>query len=528
MPGAEKVPPHPAPARLGLTPSPSLRNPLLPIGRRGESEEGCSSPGKRRPFVLVTASAGQQLVTAADEAASLVGIVPGMPLADARALHPALDAGAADFAGDAAALTRLAVWCGRYSPWTAPAGADEIWLDVTGCAHLQGGEAALAAELVERVGRRGIKARAAIADTPGAASAVARHGASRATLVPPGEIRKALAPLPVAALRLEAGMAETLSRLGLRRIGDLYRLPRAALVRRFGPLVTERLDQAHGLLPEPVSPLPPPVPHWTRRRFAEPIATAEAIAMAAEALVGTLCRHLGEEGLGLRRLSLTVYRVDGTPAQVAIGTARPSREPKHLLKLLAERFGEIDPGLGIEDMVLAAPAVQPLAAAQLALPGSGPGNVMGSASNDGALAELIDRLGNRLGMTALTCPLPFESHVPERAVRFAPPLAGNARGAQWRADRLRPVRLLARPEPIEAVAPVPDDPPLLFRWRRLAHRVRRADGPERIAGEWWRGHDETRDYYRVEDEDGRRFWLYRAGLYAPGAAPAWFLHGVFA
>jgi protein ImuB len=473
-----------------------------------------------QPFVLVAASAGQQLVSAANAAAARIGIVPGMPLADARALHPALEVGAADIAGDAASLSRLAAWCGRYSPWTAPAGPDAIWLDVTGCAHLRGGEAALAAELVARLRRQGIEGRAAIADTPGAASAVARHGAEAVAVVPPGEIRKALAPLPVAGLRLDPGMAQTLMRLGLRRIGDLYRLPRASLVRRFGTLLTDRLDQAHGVQPEPLSPLPPALPHWTRDRFAEPIATAEAIGGAAVTLVQALCRRLGEEGLGLRRLSLTLYRVDGTSAQIAIGTARPSREPQHLLRLLAERFDRIDPGLGIEDMVLSAPSVQPLAAAQLLLPGNGAGPL----PDETELAGLIDRLG----MAALTCPLPFESHVPERAVRFAPPLSGNHAKTAWRPDRLRPVRLLPRPEAIEAVALVPDDPPVLFHWRRLAHRVRRADGPERIAGEWWRGRDETRDYYRVEDEAGRRFWLYRAGPYLPETKPSWFLHGIFA
>lgn len=452
-----------------------------------------------------------------------------MPLADARALYPDIAVGAADFAGDVAALTRLAAWCGRYSPWTAPAGIDGVWLDVTGCAHLQGGEAALVAEMVERLRRRGINGRAAIADTAGAAWAVARYGAAAAT-VPPGEGRKALAPLPVAALRFEPELAGTLTRLGMRRIGDLYRLPRAALVRRFGSLVTERLDQAHGVLPEPLSPLPPAAPHWTRCRFAEPIATADAIAAATQNLIDALCRRLAENGQGLRRLSLSLYRVDGTLTGVAIGTVRPSREPAHLRRLLADRLGDIDPGLGIEDMVLAAPVVEPLAAAQLALPGDGPC----VAPDDTDLAALIDRLGNRLGTTALSRPLPFESHLPERSVRFAPAIPStwnhspHPAKAVWQPDRLRPVRLLPRPEPIETVAPVPDDPPLLFRWRRVTHRVRRADGPERIAGEWWRGSDETRDYYRIEDEAGRRFWLYRAGLCRSDMPSRWFLHGVFA
>jgi protein ImuB len=472
----------------------------------------------RRPAALAATVGAQRLISAVDAAAARDGLAPGMTLADARALSPGLAVAEADFAGDAAALGRLAAWCGRYSPWTAPCPPDGIWLDVTGCAHLHGGEDGLMAEVVERLAKLGIAAHAAIADTAGAAWAVARSGGARTEAVGAGGIKARLAALPVAALRLAPETAETLARLGLRRIGDLYPLPRPSLVLRFGQALAARLDQALGALPEPLSPLPPPPLRWARRRFAEPIATAEDIRAATAALLDPLCRSLAAEGHGARRLELTLYRVDGTPAAARIGTARPSREPRHLLRLLEERLGDIDPGLGIEDMVLAATLAETQGPAQLSFERA-------AESNDD-LAALVDRLAARLGDKAVSRPLLAESHWPERAVRFVPPL-DRAVGAKPR-QAPRPVRFLRQPEPVEAVAPVPDDPPLMFRWRRIMHRVRRADGPERIAGEWWRGSGELRDYYRVEDQDGRRFWLYRAGLYCADAPARWYLHGVFA
>jgi protein ImuB len=501
----------------------------------------------------------RQLVTAVDGRARAAGIAPGLPLADARAFCPDLVAASADPAGDAAALARLAAWCGRFSPWTAPNGPDGVWLDISGCAHLRGGEAALAAELVARLAHDGIAARAAVADTPGAAWAVARGGApdgkAAVAVVPEGGARPALAGLPLQGLRLDAAAAGALERLGLRRIGDLYPLPRAALAARFGAILAQRLDQALGIVAEPLSPLPPAPLRWSRCRLPEPIETPEALAAVLEQLVPALCRQLGREGSGARRLVLTLYRSDNTVAEAVVGTARPSRDPRHLLRLLGERLESLAPEPGVEDMRLAAALVAPLAAQQLDLgPLAARGQAMPAppsdrvvrlaraalppaeacrvAAEDPELAALVDRLANRLGPAALWRPLPRASHLPERAVQAAPvcaPFIGKA----WATETPRPLRLLPRPEPVEAVAPVPDDPPVLFRWRRLAHRVSRADGPERIAGEWWRDRaareeDDIRDYYRVEDEAGDRFWLYRAGLYRADAPARWFLHGLFA
>ena len=438
-------------------------------------------------------------------------------------------------AGDAAALRRLAEWCGRYSPWTSPDGGDGILLDITGCAHLRGGEAALVDDLLARLASRGSPAAPPSPIPSGAAWAVARYGSRAADVIAPGAARAALRLLPVAALRLPLEAAAGLDRLGLKRIGDLYRMPRAALAQRFGDIVARRLDQALGQAGEPLSPLPPVLARRARLAFAEPIATPEDLARALRRLVADLCRGLAAEGAGARRLELACYRVDGAVERAAIGTARPSRDPRHLARLLEEKLCGIDPGLGIEDMVLDAAIAEPLAAAQIALPRqreSG-GDESGSC---------------RPRRPARQPPRPR----PSRALRAArePSAGARRRGAagdrrqffdgfgkaasRWPAGPARPVRLLAPPEPVEAMAPVPDDPPIMFRWRRLLHRVRRADGPERIAGEWWRdfGRDQARldirDYYRVEDEAGRRFWLFRAGLYHPDRAARWFVHGVFA
>ena len=469
-------------------------------------------------------------MTAVSAAAALEGIAPGMGLADARALDPALLVEEADFIADAAALAKLAAWCDRFSPWVTLYGADGILLDVTGCAHLFGDEAELVCQTVARLARHGIEARAAVADTLGAAWALSRFSSGAALTVPSGGARQALADLPVAALRLEPEIVALLERLGLARVGELYPLPRAALAARCGESIALRLDQALGLAAEPLSPLPPQPLLWSRRSCPEPIATAEAIAAALRDLLQHLTRRLGEDGLGARRLSLAAYCIDNRIERIAIGTAFPSRDTRHLSRLFEEKLEHIDPGLGIEDLVLTAESVERLAAAQLGLDGA-------AARDDGAdLAALIDRLVNRLGMRALARPVRRESHIPERAVRFVAPLAEPQTPARWNALQQRPIRLLPRPEPIEAMAPIPDDPPRLFRWRQRAHRVRHADGPERIAPEWWRqdgktgsgaSEPESRDYYRVEDEAGQRFWLYRAGLYRPDIAPRWFLHGFF-
>ena len=467
-----------------------------------------------------------------------------MALADARAVLPALETMPAEPAADAGALVRLAAWCGHYSPWSAvdrsaspriQGGA--IWLDVTGCAHLFGGETELLRDLTARLERAGYSARAGLADTPGAAWAAARFAAGMEdqpwVIIPPGDVHAALMPLPVAALRFTPETVAGLEALGLRRVGDVAKLPRAALAARFRDTVAARLDAALGRRPEPLSPLPPVTPHFARLGFAEPVGRTEDIARALDRLLAQLCAGLERAGEGARRLTLTLFEPDGGTRRLAAGTSRASRDAAHLARLFAERLDGIEAEFGIEAMTLAAPAAERLEAAQAALSGD-------RASGDDNTGRLIDRLVNRLGPARIVRFAAHESHIPERAQRAIPALdgPGAASGGPGAADdaawpaAIRPVRLLSRPEAIEATAPVPDDPPVMFRWRRVLHRVARADGPERLAPEWWRDQNAedsaaTRDYYRIEDTDGRRFWVYREGIYRPDAHPAWFLHGIF-
>lgn len=491
------------------------------------------------------------IVAALNRAAEEAGVRPGQTLSDARAIMPALAVEPGDAAADAATLDSLATWCGRYTPWVALdhaglgaglGGAHGLWLDVSGCAALFGGEAALLDDLQRRLASFGIEARAALADTPGAAWAVARYGHagvglanSNAGVVPPGGARAALAGLPVAALRLGPVEVEALDRVGLRRIGELYGMPRGALAKRFGPTLGRRLDQALGAAHEPLSPNRPVAPYRVQRLFAEPIAGPEAIEAVTRALVEALTAKLEADGRGARRLELALYRVDGTVGELAIGTSLAVREPRHLMRLFAERLERLDAGFGADAMVLSAPLSDPLPRLQLGLDLEARRSHRPCAPEDvAALGELVDRLSNRLGAANVQRQAPRQSHIPERAVVSAAPLAPVG---EWPAQgrRERPLRLLAPPEPIEVIAPIPDDPPVMFRWRRAVHRVRAASGPERLAPEWWRatgmaavgeGEGRFRDYYRVEDEAGRRFWLFRLGAFRPGFSPAWFIHGL--
>jgi protein ImuB len=477
------------------------------------------------PLALTQESAGRVIVSAFNEAAFVAGVSPGMALADARAVVPRLATLPADPAADAALLARIAAWCGRYTPWTAPEGEDGVWLDATGCAHLFGGERAMLQDLISRLAGFGMTARAALADTPGAAWALSHYG-DGSWIVPPGGVEKALASLPAAALRLEPDAVAGLKRLGLKRIGDLYALPRAPVTLRFGDAVMRRLAQALGRIAEPVSPSRPPPRFRARLAFAEPIGTAEDIAATLRHLLHDLCAQLDRAQQGCRRLELTLYRVDGSVQNAAVGTAYPARDAAHLARLFAERLGSLDPGFGVEAATLAAPVAEPLAPAQALASG------MREPRRDAALAPLLNRLGNRLGFGRLVVLEPCESHLPERASRVVP-VAERGHAGGWRRAAPRPLRLLSRPELLETVSPVPEEgPPAAFLWRRVRHRLRAAEGPERISPEWWRPDPAwaggARDYWRVEDEEGRRFWLFREAQPRRDGSSRWFLHGLFA
>lgn len=455
---------------------------------------------------------------ALDARAAALGLAPGMALADARALVPELRVIQADPAGDMALLERLRRWSGRYSPWTARDGADGLLHDVTGCAHLFGGEAAFAADIVARLAGFGFAARVGIADTPGAAWAIA-HCRSEDPVVPPGATQAAIAELPVTALRLTSTAHALLDRLGLRQVCDVLRLAptdRAAL----DPLLARRVDQALGHQPEPISPCEPPPALHVGLSPAEPIIDGGALGQILDLLLRDLTARLTAIDQGARALALHVFRTDGSTANVTIGTVRPSRDARALARLFAEKIATIDPGFGIERVRLDAQTIEPLPATQAAF-------ALGLRASehwaDGHVIELVDRLANRLGERAVHGIALRERHVPEHAQAPVPALTA---AAAPRPAQPRPLRLF-RPEPVEATALLPDDPPAVFRWRRVAHRVISAHGPERIEHEWWCGQRAAlRDYYRVEDEHGARFWLFRE-TDADGAM-RWFLHGVFA
>ena len=460
------------------------------------------------------------IVAAADTAAQGLGLHPGMPLAHAQAMVPGLSVVDADPDGDTAARARLAAWCLRLSPLTAP-DIDGLWIDATGCTHLHGGEAAMLGAVLARLAEDGITARAAIADTPGAAHALARHAATPVTIAPVGGTEAAIGPLPVSSLRLDESAVATLRRLGLETVASLLALPRAPFARRLGAAVLQRMDQATGRVPEPITPTTPPDTPQARMAFTEPLLTAESFCAVIALLVRQVCRVLEETGQGARHMDLVFERVDSTIQAVRIGTARATRDAPHLTRLLEERVETVDPGLGVDAMCLVVPFAEPLAFAQLA-------NLAAKLEVD--VATLVDRLSNRLGANRVWRAAPVESDVPERSVQHisavAPP--DKLGWPKWP----RPTRLLHPPQPVDTVSGLPDQPPATFTWRRHRHRIRRADGPERITGEWWRRDAEAlavRDYWQVEDEGGARFWLYRRGDGQDNATGdlRWFVHGVF-
>ncbi len=459
----------------------------------------------------------------------------------------------ADEAADRALLDKLADWADRYTPLVALDPPDGLFLDISGCAHLFAknggdGERALLADCLARLLRQGFEVRGAVACTAGAAWALARYGGGGR--VPPGEEAEALAGLPVAALRIDAEAEALLDRLGLKRIEQLIGKPRAPLAARFGIGLVTRLDQALGRLDEVLSPRRPAPQLSAERRFAEPVVDEASLLQSVASLAHTLAPALERRGLGARLLEVAFYRTDGAVSRASVGTAAPVRAAGDVATLFSERLAALgsdwDAGFGFDMVRLSVLRAEPLQAAQI--------DLAGEERESAGLAHLYDRLGARLGPARITQFLPVDTHIPERAVLHRPlaqstalvtsPLRGGrnlqsetganfGRGAeQVETPPDRPLRLFERPEPVEVLAEVPEGPPLRFRWRRVVHEVLRAEGPERIAPEWWRAEDRgrfTRDYFRVEDSDGRRYWLFREGLYGrETASPLWYVHGLFA
>jgi protein ImuB len=489
--------------------------------RRRRSAPSDSAPAA--PFALVETVRGVRRLAAADVAAARLGLFPGQKATDALALVPGLVLADAEPDKDARALEALVEWCVRFSPAVAADPPDGLFLDIEGLDHLWGGEAWLMEDFSRRLARAGIAVRLAIADTPGAAWALAHFGPA-GTIAPPGGQARLLEPLPPAALRLEPQAAAQIERLGLKTLAQLFPMPRAPFAKRFGAQALTRLDQALGRAPEALAFRRPPTPWLARLAFAEPISQPEDLARVAEDISAVLCARLQVAGRGALRYELAFHRLDGRAEAREVGLSRAACDPSRIARLLKPKLETVDPGFGIEAATLAAREVEPLALRQGRLDAAG-------GADEADLAPLIDRLANRLGEARVWTAAPVESHVPELAVAHGPALAPPSAG--WDPEAPRPLRLFRRPQPIEAMAPVPDDPPIQFRWRGQLHRVRRAEGPERVGEEWWKRPIEAadparvRDYYRLEDQEGRRFWVFRAGLYEPGPPAKWWLHGVF-
>lgn len=466
-------------------------------------------------------------LAAVDAIAAAAGLSPGQSMTDALALCPQVKIVEAEPEEDARALTRLADWCQRFSPAIAVDAPDGLFIDTGGCAHLWGGEAALARAIQQKLSAKDIPARIAIADTFKAASALARYGEDDVTIATHADDAHRLAPLPIAALRIEEAAAEQLRHLGLKTIGHVTAMPRAALRKRFGANLLLQLSRALGETEDALVFRTPPTSWIESAVFAEPISAPEDLARIINDLARRLCAKLDEYGLGGRRFDAAFHRCDGETARASIRTALPLRDVKRLVGLFTPKLESIDPEFGIEIVTLTALRVQPLTHAQASLDRANPH----AAAAD--LAPFVDRLVNRFGAERVWRAALQESHAPERAVMRITPLAAPTR-CKWPSNKPRPVRLFTRPHPVDVLAVAPDDPPFLFRWQGRTHRIRNAEGPERLAAEWWRKPwadndiDRVRDYYQVEDEAGARFWLFRTGLYGAERPTRWWLHGLFA
>lgn len=480
-------------------------------------------PGDDVPVVLADAGSHGPVVHAVSRAARERGVEPGARIVDVQAIHPDLHVEQADPRGDQALLGRVALWARRWCPWTVRDGEDGIVMDVTGAAHLFGGEAALLRDIAARFRMQGLTVRLALAPTRGAAQMLARFGPGNC-ICGPQDVGDRLAPLPVSALRIDADTVRLLQRLGLKTIAALRDVPRVALMRRFGTLPEERnplilLDRASGRMADPLN-APPEARRWlARSRLPEPV--LDPVPHLA-ALTEDLCLQLSRAELGARLLRLTIYRVDGEWRSREVATAQASREAAHMSRLLTGKLDGIDPGFGFDLLTLEALRVEPLALAQEALDGKR------DAGKD--VAALLDRLTARLGPEKITWSAWRESHLPERVEAQVPALSHVPQAAPVLL-RERPLRLLEPPEEITVLYAVPEGPPARFRWRRVAYLATRHEGPERIAPEWWHDRPGTRlrDYYKVEVGDGRRFWIYREGVLGDrrGGDPRWFLQGMF-
>ena len=479
-----------------------------------------------------------------------MGLEPGLPAADARARNLELVLIDHDPLADQEWLERLADLCLRYTPTVALDHPHGLILDTTGCDHLLGGEAALLADAERRFARLGMTVTPAYAATAEGARALARYSGG-----PAEDEAAAIRRLPVAALELGDKPTLALRRAGLKTVGDIARRPLSAVAARFGEAAVTAIRRVLGETDSALAPRVVVPPLTVERRFAEPVARTETMLEILAELAGEAFALLEERKHGGRRFEALFFRTDGLVRRLAIETGSPSRDAPLLLRLIRERIealaDPIDPGFGFDLIRLDVPLSEPMAASQLKLEG-------GSVAEAEVMA-LVERLSTRLGRNRIRRFAPHDTHIPEQA-EFSLPALDPAPPTPWSSPEsgeppLRPLHLFDPPQRIEVIgAEVPDGPPARFRWRRSLHDIARYEGPERIADEWWRrrpvayetpkpggeagetvtrhelGEDggRTRDYYRVEDRRGRRFWIFRHGFYeARRPMPDWFLHGLF-
>ncbi|WP_416464260.1 Y-family DNA polymerase [Sphingomonas sp. VDB2] len=488
----------------------------------GPSSGRSPDDGTAEPLALVARVGNALRLAAVDRLAVEQGLVAGMMLADARARCPTLVTRPADPVADAQALDRLLEAMRHFTPMVALDAPDGLVLDISGCSHLFGGEQALAGQARAMAG---YASRHAFGPNAMAARALARHGGGD------GDV----AALPVAALELDDGALAALRRAGLRTIGDLEKRPMGMIAARFGEQAVTRLRQILGEAPSPIAPRRPSAPIRAEARFPEPIARTEDVMDVIEDLLDQAARQMEVRKLGGRRFVIRLLRSDGARQGLAIETGQPVRDSAAVLRLLRERIDTmadpLDPGFGFDAVLLAVPRVEPLVERQQAMEGEA------ARAGEANIVALIDRLGIRLGPDNVRRLQPCDRHIPEGAQTFVP--ATQAQPQSWPAapDRApRPLLLFDPPQPVAVIAGVPDGPPQRFRWRDRLHEVRLAEGPERIAAEWWRRRDghqpggagRTRDYYRIEDGDGRRYWMFRHGLFGEETEICWYLHGLFA
>lgn len=499
-------------------------------------------PCNAEPLVLVCEHANGTVIDAVNAKARQAGAKVGQRLTDARAICPVLLAEPSDTAGDAVWLEKFAQWAHRWCPWTAVDGDAGVLLDTTGASHCFGGEDAMLADIRASCSSLGFTGRGAMAPTIGAAWALARFGTDGANINMP-KMRSALDSLPVEALRIDPETALLLRRVGLKTIGALADLPTLALARRFRSLglakrfayrtvgasdnPLHRLQQALGQIAEVVEPLSARTVYRAHSRVLEPIRHVALLEPVLSDLAHDLCEQLAADHQGLRRVRFQAFRVDGDVPALYAETAAPVRAPAHIVRLFTEKLEALDAGFGFDAFALTALRHEGMAAHQLGLDEE---KVEGI-----SLADLIDRLSSRIGSGNVQQPVPFASHLPERSVSWRPALEMGLTSIKESTLAIRsperPIRLFDHAEPITVIYATPEGPPRRFRWRSQLHDIVKVEGPERIAPEWWRERSNTRlrDYYKVEDETGRRFWIYRGGVVGDGrgSAPAWFMHGLF-